>query len=163
MYKEIEQHYIDNRRMLVKVMTNRAGSVENAEDIVQEAFARALRYRSSFSVYKKELRAWINAILNNTLRDFKIDERRMGMSVEYSEDMDEPCPLHEWESDMVNAIYSDILKKKSTVLRQVLYLYFFKGYKPREIAQVVDTSNGYVRMSVNEFKHLIRDKYGNVL
>ena len=162
MYKEIEQHYIDNRRMLVKVMTNRAGSVENAEDIVQEAFARALRYRSSFSVYKNDLRAWINAILNNTLRDFKIDERRMGMSVEYNEDMDEPCPLHEWESDMIEAVKADI-ERKPVLVRQALYLYFFKGYKPREIAQVVEMTNGYIRTSVKEFKQQMRKKYGSVL
>ena len=162
MYKEIEQHYIDNRRMLVKVMTNRAGSVENAEDVVQEAFARALRYRNSFSVYKHDLRAWINGILNNTLHDFKIGERRMGMSTEYREDMDEPCPLMDWEDDMIEAAKADI-ECKPVLVRQALHLYFFKGYKPREIAQVVEMSNGYIRTSVKEFKQQCRKKYGSIL
>ena len=162
MKKLIEQHYLDNYKRMVKILTNRAGSVQNAEDVVQNAFELALRYSGSFSPSIQPLGAWFNSIMNNALRKFKAEERRLGMSVEYNEDLDEPCSMLEWEGDMAKAILKEIERKKLP-LRQVLYLYFFKGYKPREIVCITDLNNNYVRMSVNEFKHLMRAKYGEVV
>jgi len=162
MYEIIEQHYIENFDKLVKRYANRAGSVWNAEDVVQDSFDRAMRYSDSFSPERQEFGAWFNMILNNALRDFKRDDRLLGMSVEYSEELDEVEPLLEWEGYLLESINDDI-NAKSVQVRQALYLYIFKQYKPREIEQVVDMSNAYIRTSVKEFKQEMRAKYGDVL
>jgi len=162
MYKKIEQHYLDNYRRRLKILVNRAGSISNAEDVLQDAYERALRYRNSFDPDAQELDAWFNTIANNALRDFKQSERRMGMSVEYAEERDEGVPLADWEEDMIEAVKKDIACK-NVMVRQALYLYFFKQYKPREIAQILDMSNCYIRTSVKEFKQQVVAKYGDVL
>jgi len=162
MYKLIEQHYIENAHRLVTLLSNRAGGIPNAEDVVQESYTRALRYRKSFNPDEQELGAWFNKIMNNALRNAQQAERRLGMSVEYTEDMDEIIDLLEWEEDMVSNIKKDVASK-NTVVRQVLQLYLFNQYKPREIAQVLDMSNAYVRTIAKEFKIELRAKYGEVL
>jgi DNA-directed RNA polymerase specialized sigma24 family protein len=162
MKKRIEQHYIDKRKRLVILLSNRAGGRQNAEDIIQNAFELAIRYRHSYNIGLQTFEVWFNTILNNALRKFKTEEKRMGMSVEYNEDMDESCPMLEWEEDMINLIKWEVNKKKLP-MRQALYLYLFRGYKPREVAQIVDMSNAYIRTSVKEFKQEMRKKYGDII
>jgi len=169
MQKQIEKHYVENFDKLVKRFSYRAGGIPNAEDVVQEAFTLALKYKDSFNpdskhrgVDKAEFGGWFNGILNNALRLYKRKEQLLGMSVEYQEDMDEAAPLMEWEGDLIDAVKKDIARKPPQI-RQALWLYLFKQYKPREICQVVDMSNAYVRTSVKEFKQEMRAKYGKIL
>lgn len=68
----ITQHYKDNYRRLIKRMTFRAGTEWDAEDVVQEAYARALRYQDSFDGTNFD--RWFNTILNNALREHKNNE-----------------------------------------------------------------------------------------
>jgi RNA polymerase sigma factor (sigma-70 family) len=155
----LEKYYIENHGRLVKILSNRAGGIHCAEDVVHDAFERALRYRNSFEPSRQELGAWFNTIMNNALRDYKKAERMMGMSVEYVEELDEGLPMQDWEDDMICAVLSEI-DKKNVMVRQALYLYFFKQYKPREISQILDMSNCYIRTSVKEFKQSMVAKYG---
>jgi RNA polymerase sigma factor (sigma-70 family) len=162
MYKLIEKHYREHSKKLVQVLSNRAGGIHNAEDVVQESYCRALKYRRSFDPNTQEFGAWFNSIMNNALRCAKRDERRLGMSVEYTEDMDETVDLLEWEEDLVESIKRDVATKNETI-RQVLHLYLFCQYKPREISQVLDISKAYVRTIAKDFKKELRAKYGEVL
>ena len=162
MNKQIEQHFIENRVMYLKVLVHRAGTPEGAEDVIQDAYERALRYKGSYRSSGKPFTTWFNAILNNALRDYKAKERRLGMSVEYDESLDEGVSLQDCEEETVEQIRLEVSRKKFPV-RQALHLYFFKQYKPREIAQVLEMTNGYIRTSVKEFKQQMRAKYGSVV
>jgi RNA polymerase sigma-70 factor (ECF subfamily) len=162
MYDLINKFYMSERRRLVKIVANRAGSKENAEDVVQTAFERALRYRRSFDPTQKVFEAWFVTILNNALRDFKADERLLGMGVEYKEELDERIELTDIEGDLAEAILAEIEKKPFPV-RQALFLYFVKQYAPREVVQILDMTNGYVRVAVHEFKKELREKYGDIV
>ena len=162
MHKKIEQHHRESFDRLVIVYSHRAGGKWAAEDVVQEAFSRALKYRNSFDETKQEFGGWFNGILNNSLREYKHKERLLGMSVEYTEEMDELTPLLEWEDNLISAVKKDI-DGKSEQVRQALWLYLFRRYKPREIAQVVEMSNTHIRTTVKEFKQEMRAKYGDIL
>lgn len=162
MHKQIRQHYAENFDKFVKRYANRAGGIHDAEDVVQEAYTRALKYGNSFDPTVQEFGGWFNSILNNALRDHKKDERLLGMSVEYKEEFDDLTPLLEWEDNLIAEIKKDVARKPAQV-RQAIWLYIFKQYKPREIAQVVDISNAYIRTAVKEFKQEMRKKYGDVL
>ena len=162
MRQQIEQHYLENHDRLVKIMTNRAGTVQDAEDVVHSAYELALKYRNSFDSDLRPLGAWFNTILNNALRLHKRKEKMMGMSLEYDEELDEGNTLLEWEHDTIKAVKADI-EKKPFPLRQALYLYFFKQYKPREIAQVLDLTNGYIRKRVTWFRSEMQEKYGGMV
>lgn len=158
----ITEKYDKDFDMLVKIYNNRAGGVHNAEDVVQDAFERAIRYRGSFSPHVQEFGAWFNTIANNSLKSFKRKEKLLGMAVDLDEDEELGESMLEWEDQMLDMVKWELNKKPDNT-RQALYLYFFKQYKPREIEQVIDMSNGYIRLAIFEFKKLLTEKYGEII
>jgi len=67
-YKVIEDYYRKNFKRLVNISRGRAGSYHNAEDVVQEAFTRALKYHKSYNPAMTAFDAWFSRILDNSLR-----------------------------------------------------------------------------------------------
>lgn len=150
-YELIEKFYKDNYSRLVKILTRRAGAPENAEDIIQESFARALKYEASFDAERQELGAWFNTIMNNALKDFKRDERSGGTFVELEEEHHESFTLSETDQDTIKRIKAAIEEKKGDD-KTILSLYFLKEFKPREIMCVVDTNNKRICYVVSMFR-----------
>ncbi len=156
--KLIEDFYNKERKLLLKKLNNRAGSPENAEDILQESFARALQYQSSFDSERQELGAWFNTIMNNTLKTFKRDERSMGTYVELDEEEIEPILMSTTNQDTIARIKEAINSKEGDD-RTVLHLYFIEQYKPREIMTILDTNNKRINYVVNMFKVEMADLF----
>lgn len=157
-YNEIEQFYQDNRNRLVKILTHRAGSPENAEDVIQESFTRAMTYWSSFDPERQKIGAWFNTIMNNALKDFKRDERSGGTFVELEEEHHESFTLSETNEDTIKRI-KDAITAKSGDEKDILDLYFLKQYKPREITCVVETNSKRISYVVNNFRLEMQDLF----
>jgi len=149
----------NNYNELIKRVSFRAGSPENAEDIVQEAFVRALKYWNSYDPEKKELGAWFNSILNNALRAFKKDERLYGMCDEFNEEEVDGVVLSQTESGLRKFIDRAISERPSNIA-DVLHLYFILGYKPREIVEVTDADAAFVSRMVYNFREELKEKIG---
>tara|TARA_R110000823_G_C15952958_1_gene502524 strand:+ start:10593 stop:11081 length:489 start_codon:yes stop_codon:yes gene_type:complete len=162
MYNNIEQFYKDNYDMLVKRFNRRAGGVENAEDVVQEAFCRALKYKDSFNPERQEIGAWFNTILNNALVSHQREQMLKGVTVPYEEHEHEE--VYECSNEKRHLI-SDVLERmyaKSSKSRNILYLYFIQGYKMHEIARVVDDKYKSVQMLIRRFKADMIKEFGEV-
>jgi len=161
MRSEIEAYYEANYGRLVKKFSYRAGGIPNAEDVVQEAFARALQYMSSFDSTRQELGAWFNTILNNALKDAKRDHRKQGMTPGVDEDaeLSEPLDATMMKEQMIANILADI-EKRAPVHQQVLTLYFLQGYTAKDISRVVDQKLNTVQTYIKRFKQHMRDAYG---
>lgn len=157
MYPEIENFYSENFKQLVKRYHNRAGSRQNAEDVVQEAFSRAMKYYDNFQESKKEFGAWFNTIANNALRDFKNDEKRMGMSVEFEEE-DWGIPLDIEDKVLKQRIRSKI-DEKPMPQSQVLHLRFNKQYMTKEISEMMDIPQRTAINIIVRFQKEIEDWY----
>ena len=157
MESKIDQFYSENFDTLVKRYHNRAGSRPNAEDVVQEAFSRALKYYSTFEESKKEFGAWFNTIANNALRDFKNQEKRMGMSVEFNEE-DWGTSLNLDDEMLKESIYTKIAEKPKQQ-REILKLHFEKQYMAKEIAEQMDVPHRTVVTTVVRFSKEIKDWY----
>lgn len=81
MRETIEQFYIDNHETYIKRIYRQAGGLANAEDVVQEAFLRALQYSDSYTVREdSDMEKWFNSILRRALVDFKRIETKQGMT-----------------------------------------------------------------------------------
>ena len=153
----IEEVYTAERSRLCKKVRNRVGGPVNAEDVVQEAFTRALQYQDSYNPEFKSLDAWLGTILNNAGRDFKKAERRQGMSagtsVDYEtntleEDAIRTELVHRVLEDMAVSSYSEILR-----------LYFLLGYTPKEISEVLEQAPQSISNAVQRFKNEMKEKY----
>jgi RNA polymerase sigma factor (sigma-70 family) len=155
----ITEFYIKNQRELHKRVASRAGGAYNAEDVVQEAFARALKYWNSFDPARQELGAWFNTILNNALKQFQRDELISGTCEEFNEQWHEGTRLHQTAAHTLAQV-EWIISQKPEPLRKLLDLYFIKGYKPRELTDVLDMKNQAIRFQVMQFRSELREKFG---
>lgn len=157
----VEEFYIKHYRELCKRVSNRAGGAYYAEDVVQEAFVRALTYWDSYNPERSSIGAWFNTILNNALKDFMQDQRMEGMSTEFEEEVHEPQPMSQTSAHMLRKVES-LINKKRDGTRDVLDLYFLHNYKPREICKVLDVNAKAVNMCVLRFKQEVKERYGEV-
>src|SRR3546814_15218451 len=86
MNKVIDAYYRENYDALVKRLSYRLGTRENAEDTVQEAFTRAVKYYESCSV---DFDRWFKALLANAVKDAQGDIRTAGLTKSIDDATDE--------------------------------------------------------------------------
>lgn len=157
---QIEELFKTRRRLFVKRMSYRAGGVPNAEDVVQEAFTRALKYAKTFDSNRAEIGQWFNTILNNALRDAKAEQRREGMVVP-RDDLTEPLDKSMYDVQLLGRVMEK-MNKRSKGVAEVLKLYLFFGYKAREIEEITEYKRSYINKVVADFRKEIRDEYETV-
>ena len=161
MIEMIEKYYDEHYGSLVKRFTNRAGSVWNAEDVVSEGFARAMTYADSYNPENKELGAWINTIMNNSLKNFKRDERMFGMTVEFDELKNEGIPMEDISGVCRRDIYSMIDAEPVDDNVEILKLYFRHNYTPKDIQEVLDKPRGTVLSTITRFVTKVKERYAD--
>ena len=155
MNDELTEMFEKDYLRLCKRVSNRVGGIINAEDVIQESFVRALKYKRSFNPAFKTLGAWFNTIMNNAAKDFKKEERMQGMAVPYetiSDELDEIMHrdrmVHQMIEEMEVSPYTEILR-----------LYFILGFTRKEISEVIDQKPQSIANAVQRFKNEMRGKY----
>lgn len=154
MINQIEEHYVANHERLVKRLFRRAGTIQSAEDIVQETYYRALKYHKSFN--GGEMDRWISTILNNCLREYKNQEK--GYSpVEYdAEEESYECPSYVRH---VMADVYDLIHTKSAIQIEVLMLYFKQEYNAKSISEITLYSYARCHQIIQRFRDELRELY----
>lgn len=160
MNEVLERFYIERREDLLRRLNYGAGTPENAEDVLQEAFVRALVYWDTFDPNNKELGAWFSTILKNSLRDFKRDEWLFGMGEEFDEELYDPQEMPLPESELVRQIY-EMVEEKNDNQKEILLLFFEKHYTPKDIHNITGHKNGVIRQVIWRFRNEVKEKYGN--
>ena len=151
----IEKHYINNRDTLVKRFTRRAGSPQNAEDVVQQAYYNAIKYKDSF-VMGMDFGAWFNRIINNTLRRMKRAETQSTNIFE--EEVDDEDPL--FTNAVKGSVVKDIKSIEDETVQYILSLYFLHGYTMKEVMLVTNLEYKFIDNAVFKFKKHIKERYG---
>jgi RNA polymerase sigma-70 factor (ECF subfamily) len=140
-------------RVLRRVAESRLGTVEAAEDVVQETFLSAYKSRQSYDE-RFGFRTWLWTILLNQCRRYAGRQARHPrvVSMENQSPADTPASLAEvgaGEADSVlgglmarerREILEQLLLKLSTVQADALRLRFFGGLKFQEIADTMQCS-----------------------
>lgn len=154
----LQNLYEKDSNDMIKRISHRVENVADAEDIVHEAFTRALRFFDSFNPKIRPLETWFSQILHNVLMDHYRMESRTGIKLE----------VKEWELDpvdeqMLEQVGMDQIEKmighKPMPRAEVLYLYFIRDYFPREITQVMNINNRTVRQYVWEFRDELKELF----
>lgn len=151
----IGAYYAANRSKLVKKVSGRAGTPENAEDIVQNAFVKGLKY---WSKDVKDIDAWFGTLLNACLKDFMRDERNYGMAMEFDEE-----ELAGIEMSLIPDNLKEKIKKEiglaSIKNQQVLTLYYCQGHTVSEIVQITDLKPKHVKLIAERFRSHMQQRY----
>lgn len=153
--EELTELYESRRDDYVRMYLSRAGG-NDAEDLVQEGFYRALRYADSYKPNLVKLETWFSGILENCLKDLYV-EKRNGSSMHGT--LTEDCAIYDMptESDGLIQLLEREILKKSQRTKDALYFYFFLGYKPSVIDSIVGLTS--TRELVNQFKQYLRLTY----
>lgn len=152
----IEEHYQANRSKLVKRMTFRSGTEWDAEDIVQEAYVRAVKYFASFD--NRNFDSWFNTILNNALREHKNNEKGFSTSSIEEEEELEGVPCNQYNQLIVEEIY-EIINTKSENQIEVLTLFFQNGYTARDIGHITNHTYSATHQMIQRFRNELKELY----
>lgn len=134
---------------------------ELCEDLVQSVFERMLKYRDSYTGDGK-FTTWMFSIARNAHIDHYRKQQREGISVEIDE---ERLEVEQEESKAVvnKKQKKELLEIALSLLdedkREVIVLSRFEGLKYKEIADILDTTEGAVKVkmfrAMKELKDLV--------
>lgn len=155
----LTSYYERNFDILVRMMAGRVDGVENAEDVVQEAFTRSLVYVDSYDPDRGEISTWFNKILRRAMFDFRRDQIRKGMTEEKLEaDSDDCYTLKDLEIATSGELDREIEKRPENHA-EVLRLHLVYGYPRRAIVEVTGQSPSNVANILFRFKTDMEKKY----
>ena len=154
-YELIEDHYRSNFKHLVMRFRGPSGSRHNGEDIVQEAYTRAMKYWHSFNV-DRDFKRWFSTILLRCLKDKIKDEKEHGF-------FEGEIITSDTQTKAFNRIIikdvQKIIHMQPDNVRYILTLYFFEQYKTKEIAEIVPESHTNIRRIIHDFRKTLRRKF----
>lgn len=162
MYDLIEQHYRERSATIAKNIAYRAGSREDAEDIVQEAYCRALKYIHAFNPNEFEFERWFSRLFSNVWKDAISAKYQRGYPQELDE-THEQFICNNFKSSapqLMEIIYDEILATDNEDHREVLTLYLIYGYKLNEVSEITDMRSGTVNQILFRFKDGLKKTYG---
>lgn len=159
--KLIEEHYKLNYTTLIKKLTYRVPnkSVALAEEVVQEAYARAVKYFPAFEPKINTFEKWFNAILRNATKDCHASESGGGTSKEYDENT-EDIRISRDDHKKIHYMKLEIYQIQKTSQRdyQVLSMFFMNGFTSKDISVYMGMTHSNVRQIIFKFKAKINEE-----
>jgi RNA polymerase sigma factor (sigma-70 family) len=135
---------------------------EPSEDMVQNVFFRMLKYRHSFTG-NGEFKTWMYHLARNVLSDHvKKDKKSL---IHYDvKDLEEKIPGgnpadERIEKKQEQKTLEKAMKSLSTENRELLILCRFQELKHQEIAQILDISEGAVKVRVHRALNELKNNY----
>lgn len=157
---DIEKLYKDEYKNLVKLAYRTTKDIGGAEDIVQDAFVNTLHYYHSFNPAIASFEQWFKGVLWNCTKAWQKDQRMNGMTTEITDELAVTSETIGEDHKMVYEIKKMVDAQPSVITRQICYLHFIEQYQPREIVEVVDTTSGYIRKTLCNFRKKLKEVYG---
>lgn len=153
----IEKHYLTHKDRLIKRTSFRiGGNFHGAEDIVQTAYERALRYRKSFDggIFDK----WFNTILNNCLREYQNTERGYVQPDEEDEELAESMSCPSYPQHVMREVF-ELINTKSEAQMEVLNLFFKQEYTAIDISRISSIPYGTAHQIIQRFRNELKELY----
>lgn len=151
----IESYYLENYNRIVKRLKFRSGTLEDAEDIAQEAFARALKYAPKTDI--KDFHRWFSLIVTNALRD----HMNASQGFVYSEEdvLEEgSIDCSGYSKRVMKEIYELIFTKSENQI-EILTLHLFEDCSAKDISEVTEFSYAQVHKTISRFREELRQLY----
>ena len=144
----MEQAFIAWNLPLFRFIRSRIQNRELAEDLTQEVFIRAWRYRDSFDVKKSSLKNWLFVIAVNLLRDYyrknklQIEELNEDISHEINIEKDAE------QNNLIRYVF-----RKMTELserdQELLLLRYKLDLKMEDIAEIMKMELSAVKVAIH--------------
>ena len=149
----VEERYIEQiiekyADMVYKIALTRCRTVENAEDIFQEVF---MKFSSKMPVFKSEEheKAWFIRVTINLSKNFKNLAWNKKVVT-----LDENIEFETKEEQDVFSVVSNLPQN----YRTVIYLFYYEGYKVKEISKLIKKSEGTVKTWLARGRMALKEK-----
>ena len=140
------------------------GSQAASEDLVQEAFMRALKYRRTFRG-DTDFLPWLYRLARNVCNDYFQKSQRLPVTLEQLPESasGDPSALETAEQREQVCLLRQALLRLPVERREVLILSRFEFRNYEEIAQLLGCSVGAVKVRVHRAMNQLRDTYREML
>lgn len=145
----VEQYYRDNYPNLVKRYHRSLGSTQAAEDVVQEAFTRCLRYIDRYDP-SQPFENWFAIIFRNAFRDQLNIEK--GIVFEELDEFNHPNESVNSDIEELKEAIEYEITQEPEEKRIALTLFFFAGYTAKEISQLTPFTANNVWVTICRFR-----------
>lgn len=120
------------------------GDWHRAEDILQEAFARAWRHSSAFGCDTDKARPWLFTVVRNLVIDYHRACQIRPPETQLS-DVSEAPFSDEADRVLTARIVAEVLKQLPEQQREVITLMYFTGYTVTQVAERLGIPPGTVK------------------
>ena len=157
--KNLEQLYLKEKKRMVGTMSRiLRGDYAAGEDVVQEAFTRAVKFYHSYDSQRASLKTWFNSILYNALRDAQRASRGAPEEITGEISVEDLFTVEELSKspELSGYIQESVNSVTNVFHRRILELFFIFGYTTTEISQVEDITVSNATTIVNRFRKEMR-------
>lgn len=120
----------------------------DAEDIFQEVFLKLFRYQKTI-ISEEHLKAWLIRVTINQCKTRAMLNKR----VVSLETVEEVCGE---EKEDYSAVYQAVCSLPEKY-REVIYLYYYEGYKINEIARILKKGEATIKTQLSRGRGLLND------
>jgi RNA polymerase sigma-70 factor (ECF subfamily) len=137
---------------LVRALTIVAGDKETAADAVQDAFVCLVRRWDHLSTYDDPA-GWVRRVALNQIRDH---QRSVWRQAKLLLRIEQQCPAREGASAMAEEVWEQ-LRTLPLKQRTALALYYVGDLTEREVAEVMQVSEGTVKQHLHRARQTLRE------
>lgn len=134
--------------LVYKIAITRSSNVENAEDIFQEVFIKFSEKMPDFENQEHEKAWFIRVTINLSKNMHNQAWNRKTVSLE------DNIQFEEKEQEDIFQIVSTLPKKYKTVV----YLFYYEGYKIKEISKIMKTREGTIKTWLSRARKSLKEK-----
>ena len=171
--EEFERQALEHLDAVYRIAFHLARRQDEAEEIVQEVYVRAMRPKTMERFYDTAkqggggMRAWLFAIAHNVFYSRIKKQKRQPVQVEefFNESHEEPPPDEpppQWDGEPIDWEQVDEKLKNAIAelkpeYREVLLMWGVEGLKYREIASILDVPIGTVMSRLHRARKALAD------
>lgn len=141
------QKYSD---MVYRLALTRCCNNENAEDIFQEVFLKLSEKHPKFNDENHE-KAWIIRVTINMTKNFNKSSWNRNV-VELDENI-----VGNNDTSAINNVFDEVMKLQQEY-RTVIYLFYYEGYKVKEISKMMKKSEGTIKTWLYRAREELKNK-----
>ena len=150
----IEELYEKYHQELVKWCQGMTGSFQTAEELVQEAFLRAMFFEEVITTLdESQRRSWLYRTVKNMYIDRIRHFSRETITEIFPEKQKEPEELKEAE-------WKDLLDSLPDIEGMLFSMRYLEGYNSRQIGEILSLPPGTVRSKLSSARKHLKDVIG---
>lgn len=155
----IENFYRNNRERQIKFVRRILYEDPcSAEDVVQEAYYRAIRYYTTFEKHGGPLDKWFTSILFNCINDKLKENKNRQEGVNGIKILREVSDI-KFILDNKENIEKEISLIKKPDHRQILNAFYIKGYTSKEIRETIGYNLTKIRKVCSLFHKHLKERF----